>query len=90
MDVTQQLSLLATITDGPVDLDWSQGVPLNLPVEDLESEPEGGSQYVILPPQGDERKKLRDVAKRFRELDLPEPATRVVGKSEPGYRVESG
>jgi len=51
IDMTQQLAFLTNIADGPVDLDWSQGVALNLPVEDLESEPEAESQFVIVPPK---------------------------------------
>jgi hypothetical protein len=49
VDMTQQLAFLTNIADGPVDLDWSQGVPLKLPVEDLESEPEAEGQFVIIP-----------------------------------------
>src|SRR5690349_21118381 len=38
IDVTQQLTLLAPISDGPVSVDWSQATPLDLPLGDLESE----------------------------------------------------
>jgi hypothetical protein len=54
--VAQQLALLANITDGPVEFDWSQNVPLNLPVEDLETEPETDCQYVILPARAGKEK----------------------------------
>jgi len=50
-DVAQQLTLLAPITDGPVDLDWAQAVAIDLPVEDLESEPEAEAQFVEVPAQ---------------------------------------
>ena len=41
VDVTQQLTLLAAVNDGPVELDWSHAASIDLPVEDLESESEG-------------------------------------------------
>jgi Helicase HerA, central domain len=65
VDVTQQLSVLATITDGPVDLDWSQSVAVNLPAEDLESEPEGDTQFVILPPKASKEKSYATWRKDF-------------------------
>src|SRR5690242_4892604 len=40
VDVTQQLTLLAPFSDGPVSLDWSHATPLDLPLGDLESEPQ--------------------------------------------------
>lgn len=46
VDTTQQLTLLTAIADGPVSLDWSQATPLDLPVEDLEAEPQARSQFV--------------------------------------------
>ncbi|HEU5459864.1 MAG TPA: DUF87 domain-containing protein, partial [Pyrinomonadaceae bacterium] len=56
VDVTQQLSLLAPITDGPVELDWSQAVSLDLPVDDLDSEPEAEAQFVEVPAQATKAK----------------------------------
>ncbi len=78
VEVTQQLTLLAAITDGPVSLDWSQAVALDLPVEDLEigaCKPK--RQFAEVPAQRDESEELRDVAQRSRELDLSQSATRV-------------
>jgi len=49
VDMTQQLTLLASIAEGPVDLDWSQAVSLDLPIEDLESEPEANAQFAAVP-----------------------------------------
>jgi hypothetical protein len=49
VDVTQQLTLLAAINDGPVSLDWSQATPLELPIGDLESEPQPNAQFVEVP-----------------------------------------
>ena len=65
VDVTQQLSVLATITDGPVDLDWSQNVAVNLPVEELDSEPEADTQFVILPPKASKEKSYATWRKDF-------------------------
>ncbi len=65
VDVTQQLAVLAGITDGPVDLDWAQSVPLTLPVEELETEPEADSQYVIIPAKAAKEKSYATWRKDF-------------------------
>ena len=49
VDMTQQLALLTSIAEGPVDLDWSQAVSLDLPIEDLEPEPEADAQFAAVP-----------------------------------------
>ncbi len=49
VDMTQQLTLLTSIAEGPVDLDWSQAVSLDLPIGDLESEPEANAQFAAVP-----------------------------------------
>ena len=64
-DVAQQLTLLAPITDGPVDLDWSQAVSLDLPVEDLESEPEAEAHFVEVPAQAAKAKTYATWRKDF-------------------------
>ena len=65
VDVTQQLSVLAKLTDGPVDLDWTASVPLNLPVEDLETEPEAVSQFVNIPPKATKERSYATWRKDF-------------------------
>lgn len=45
IDMTQQLTLLAEISDGPVTVDWNQGVAVEVPIEDLEAEPEAGAEF---------------------------------------------
>lgn len=50
VDVTQYLTLLAPVKDGPVELDWSDAVSLDLPVGDLDSEPEAGARFAEVPP----------------------------------------
>jgi hypothetical protein len=65
VDMTRHLGLLTTIADGPVDLDWSQAVPLNVAVEDLESEPEAGGQFVIVPARAAKEKSYATWRKDF-------------------------
>ena len=49
LEMTQNLTLLAPISDGPVNVDWETAVPAELPVEDLESEPDGSAQFANIP-----------------------------------------
>ena len=46
VDATQQLTLLADICDGPVTVDWNQAVPLDVPIEDLEAQPESNAEFL--------------------------------------------
>lgn len=65
VDVTQQLALLTSITDGPVELDWGQAAPIDLPVEDLESEAETGAEFVDVPAQASKAKSYATWRKDF-------------------------
>src|SRR5215203_4641369 len=65
VDTTQQVTLLARLADGPVDLDWSQAVALDLPLEDLESQPEDGSQFVAAPAKAAKEKSYATWRKDF-------------------------
>jgi hypothetical protein len=56
IDFTQVLTLLAEISDGPVALDWSQAVPLDLPLEELESQPEPNAQFAEVPAKATKQK----------------------------------
>ena len=98
VDVTQQLTLLAEISDGPVSLDWSNATPLDLPVGDLESEPQPNAQYVEVPAVATKAKSYaswqKDLANwvyRNQRLELLEsPTLNVVsnpGESERDFRV---
>jgi hypothetical protein len=49
IDVTQQVTLLATINDGPIDLDWNEAISIDLPAEDLEAEPQPNAQFAEAP-----------------------------------------
>ena len=46
IDFTQEVTLLAEISDGPVTLDWNQAVALDVPVEDLEAQPEPNAEFL--------------------------------------------
>ena len=98
VDMTQQLTLLAAVTDGPVDVDWSQAVVLDLPIEDLESEPEENGQFVAVPAQAAKAKSYTTWRKDFaswiyrnQRLELLEsPSLDIVsnpGESERDFRV---
>jgi hypothetical protein len=98
VDVIQQLTLLAPVADGPVDVDWSQAVSLDLPVEDLESEAQENSQFITVPLQATKAKSYitwrKDFASwiyRNQRLELLEsPSLDIVsnpGESERDFRV---
>lgn len=46
VEATQQLTVLADICDGPVTVDWGQAVPLDVPIEDLEAQPEPNAEFL--------------------------------------------
>ena len=98
VEMTQQLSLLAAFADGPAGLDWSQATAVDLPVEDLESEPEAGAQFAEVPSEATKaksyaswRKDLASWIYRNQRLELLEsPALEIVsnpGESERDFRV---
>ncbi|HEX5883010.1 MAG TPA: hypothetical protein VFY67_00560, partial [Pyrinomonadaceae bacterium] len=98
VEVTQQLTLLAEIPDGPVSLDWSQAIPLDLPVEDLESEPEASATFVEVPARATKAKSYATWSKdlsnwiyRNQRLELFESPTLDIvsnpGESERDFRV---
>jgi hypothetical protein len=98
VDVTQQLTLLTSITGGPVELDWSQGVSLDLPAEDLESEPEAEARFAEVPAQASKAKSYvtwrKDFASwiyRNQRLELLESPTLDIasnpGETERDFRV---
>jgi hypothetical protein len=98
VDVTQQLTLLAAIGDGPVSLDWSQATTLDLPIGDLESDPQPNAQFGEVPASATKAKSYaswqKDLAGwiyRNQRLELFEsPTLNVVsspGESERDFRV---
>ena len=98
VEMTQQLNLISAITDGPVNLDWSQAVPVDLPVEDLESEPQAGAKFAEVPAAATKaksyatwRKELASWIYRNQRLELLESPTLDIvsnpGESERDFRV---
>jgi hypothetical protein len=98
VELTQQLNLLAAFADGPAGLDWSQATAIDLPVEDLESEPEAGAQFAEVPSEATKaksyaswRKDLASWIYRNQRLELLEsPTLEIVsnpGESERDFRV---
>ena len=98
VEMTQQLNLLAAFGDGPVSVDWSQAVPIDLPVEDLESEPEAGAHFGAVPSEATKAKSYASWRKDFaswiyrnQRLELLEsPTLEIVsnpGESEGDFRV---
>jgi uncharacterized protein DUF87 len=98
VDVTQQLTLLTAIGDGPVSLDWSQATQLDLPVGDLESDPQPNAQFAEVPGVATKVKSYaawqKDLAGwiyRNQRLELLESTTLNVvsnpGESERDFRV---
>jgi hypothetical protein len=98
IEMTQQLLLLAAFTDGPVSLDWAEATPLDLPIADLEAEPQSGAQFTAVPPDAAKaksyatwRKDLASWVYRNQRLELFEsPSLDVAsnpGESERDFRV---
>ena len=97
-DTTQQLALLAPITDGPVSLDWSSATALELPAGDLEAQPEAGASFVEVPTTATKPKAYATWNKDFanwiyrnQRLELLESPTLEIasnpGESERDFRV---
>jgi len=98
VEMTQQLNLLAAFADGPAGLDWSQATAIDLPVEDLESEPEANAQFAEVPSEATKvksyanwRKDLASWIYRNQRLELLESQTLEIvsnpGESERDFRV---
>ncbi|HEU4833109.1 MAG TPA: DUF87 domain-containing protein [Pyrinomonadaceae bacterium] len=98
VEMTQQLNLLAAFADGPAGLDWSQATAIDLPVEDLESEPEPNAQFAEGPADATKarnyaswRKDLASWIYRNQRLELLEsPTLEIVsnpGENERDFRV---
>jgi hypothetical protein len=98
IDLTQELTLLAPFGDGPIDLDWADAKPIDLPVEDLDSEPQAGAQFAELPPKAAKVKSYATWRKDFaswiyqnQRVELFEsPSADLVsnpGESERDFRV---
>ncbi|HKS10103.1 MAG TPA: hypothetical protein VJS13_11185 [Pyrinomonadaceae bacterium] len=98
IEMTQTATLLATINDGPIDLNWDEATPIDLPAEDLESEPQAGAQFTEVPAKVSKVKSYATWRKDFaswlyrnQRLDLLEsPSLDIAsnpGESERDFRV---
>jgi hypothetical protein len=98
VDMTQQLTLLTDINDGPVKVDWNQGTPLDVPTEDLEQEPQSDAQFAAVPSSASKaksyeawRKDLANWIYRNQRVELLEsPSLDIVsnpGEVERDFRV---
>jgi hypothetical protein len=98
IEMTQQITLLATINDGPIDLDWNDATPIELPAEDLESEPQADAQFTEIPAKASKVKSYATWRKDFaswlyrnQRLELLEsPSLDIAsnpGESERDFRV---
>ena len=98
IEMTQQLTLLAAITDGPIAVDWGQAEIIDLPVEDLEQSGDESAQFAGLPGAAGKAKNFdgwqKDLANwiyRNQRLELLEsPSLDLAsnpGESERDFRV---
>jgi hypothetical protein len=98
VDVTKRVSLLTTIDDGPVDVNWDQALELELPVEDLERDPANDTSFAETPGAASKAKSYDSWRKDFagwlyrtQRLELMEsPSLDVAsnpGESERDFRV---
>jgi len=98
VEMTEAVALLASISDGPVAVDWGQAQQLELPVNDLETGPQSDVQFADLPAAGTKTRNYetwkKDIANwiyRNRKLELMEsPRLKIVsspGESERDFRV---
>jgi len=98
VEMMETLTLLASINAGLVNVDWSTAVPAELPVEDLEVEPEANAQFADLPSAAGKAKSYeswkKDLASwiyRNQRMDLLESARLKIasnpGESERDFRV---
>ena len=65
IDLTQELTLLANITDGPIAVDWDQATAVELPVQDLEGAPVDGAGFANLPAAAGKAKNYDSWKKDF-------------------------
>ncbi|MBH0189315.1 MAG: ATP-binding protein [Nitrospira sp.] len=65
IDSTQDLAVLAAMTDGPVVVDWERSIATELAVDDLEQNPEGGAQFLALPASAGKARSYADWSKDF-------------------------
>jgi len=98
IDQTQDVTVLAPMSDGAVAVDWDQATVADLAVGDLEQAPESDAQFLPLPASAGKSKSYADWNKDFggwlfrtQKIDLlKSPSTKEVSKpdeSERDFRV---
>ncbi|PYS70694.1 MAG: ATP-binding protein [Acidobacteria bacterium] len=98
IELSENLTLLTSINDGLVNVDWATALSPELPVEDLEAEPEANAQFAGLPSAAGKSKNYeswkKDLANwiyRSRRMELLEsPRLKIAsnpGESERDFRV---
>ena len=98
VDLTQTTTLLTTIADGPVNVDWNSAVPAEVPIEDLEKEPQTNANFAVTPAAASKAKSYdawkKDLASwvyRNQRLELLEsPSLEIAsnpGETERDFRV---
>jgi len=98
IDVTEDVTILAPITDGPVAVDWDHSIGTSIAVADLESSPMDGAQFGAVPAAASKAKNYETWNRDFSgwlfrtqkaEL-LKSPSTKEVskpGEPERDFRV---
>ena len=98
VDVTQDVTVLAPISDGAVAVDWDHAMEAGLALADLESVPADGAQFGAVPSAASKAKSYETWSKDFsgwlfrtQKVDLfKSPSTKEVskpGESERDFRV---
>ena len=98
VDMTQTLTALVSISNGPVAVDWDQAAELDLPVDDLEQTPQDGAEFSDAPAIATKAKSFTGWQKDFsgwiyrnKRLELLESPTLEIasnpGESERDFRV---
>jgi hypothetical protein len=98
VDVTQDVTLLAPISDGAVAVDWDRAMEAGLALADLESSPSDGAQFGTVPSTASKAKSYETWNKDFagwlfrtQKVDLlKSPSAKEVsrpGESERDFRV---
>ncbi|MFY9622076.1 MAG: hypothetical protein WAQ99_19840 [Pyrinomonadaceae bacterium] len=98
VDLTQELTMLANIDDGPIAFDWNHATVANLAVQDLEGAPFDGAGYSNLPAAAGKPKNYDSWRKDFagwiyrnQKVELFEsPSLNLIsnpGESERDFRV---
>jgi hypothetical protein len=98
VDVTQDVTVLAPISDGAVAVDWDRAMEAGVAIADLESAPSGSAQFGAVPSAASKAKSYETWSKDFsgwlfrnQKVDLfKSPSTKDVsipGESERDFRV---